>query len=475
MNHLSRRKIIARSAALTGGVALRMGTPLVSGSVFAPAAPTFAQAPAEPHFFLKVYFDGGIDSSYLFDARPLSFTSFGKIQNYLGQDPTQWVGNNGGKTLATSLVTPLLPFKQHFSIVNGVHMAIGFEGHDQNANALFTGNPFGGQSYLPHLNEGSGSRTPLDYLEMGGSLQIQIDNSTAAVKLSTDMADQFRGAISAASSLIADDPASVYLKGRMAKIAQGPGRFSEGAKKMLLGTDQSTDLATKIKAARIEFGPEDTIAQKSVKVAHQYFVNGICKSAVILLSDQSLDTHAPNDAAKQPKKYAEVVQSIKTIFDYLKSTAYDEARGLSLLDVTTVVIASEFGRTNFQEGKSMDQTGTDHNTLSNQIILGGKGVRGGQVIGASDLDAMDAHGYYARISGVHQYFDSNLQKKMGKIFDFATMQNVDDYPDVYRAEQYITIASVANTIYQIFGADTSHYWKAERNGPAAKTLNGLLS
>ena len=35
---------------------------------------------ADPHFFLLVVLNGGADSSYMFDARPLSMTKAGKIQ-----------------------------------------------------------------------------------------------------------------------------------------------------------------------------------------------------------------------------------------------------------------------------------------------------------------------------------------------------------------------------------------------------------
>ena len=50
---------------------------------------------ADPHFFLLIVLDGGADPSYMFDARPLSMTRAGKIQNYLGEEPGVWTGSNG--------------------------------------------------------------------------------------------------------------------------------------------------------------------------------------------------------------------------------------------------------------------------------------------------------------------------------------------------------------------------------------------
>src|SRR5262245_19622294 len=89
------------------------GTLLLPGASFLHAA----EVREEPHFFLMIVLNGGADSSYMFDARPLSMTKAGKIQNYLGQEPAPWTGRNGIRTLATSLVKPLTPFRDRFSVL----------------------------------------------------------------------------------------------------------------------------------------------------------------------------------------------------------------------------------------------------------------------------------------------------------------------------------------------------------------------
>ena len=96
----------------------------------------------------------------MFDARPLSMTKAGKIQNYLGKEPDPWIGKNGVKALATSLIKPLAPFRDRFSVLNGVCMAPSFDGHLQNMNFLFAGKPFGGDSFIPHLNSAETGRKP---------------------------------------------------------------------------------------------------------------------------------------------------------------------------------------------------------------------------------------------------------------------------------------------------------------------------
>lgn len=469
MTQISEKSTVSRRVVLKAGAA-------VTGWGFLPRAKSLlAQTPSEPHFFLQLYFQDSLDSSYLFDARPLAFTAAGKIQNYLGQDPSLWMGSNGGKALATSLTADLKAYKDQFTVINGVHMATSFDGHEQNRNILLTGNPFGGESYLPHLNETSSSPTPLDYLQVGRMYGIEITNAASSVILEPSSAASFSTTIQSDRDLKGNDPVVAFLQGRMGGLAKGTGRFSEGSRRMLLGMEKSFGLAEKIKSADITLATGDKDLQKALKVAHQYFIKGIAKAALITIDDKDLDTHGPKDAAKQPELYKSVVADINTVFTYLKSTPFDESRGLSLLDVTTVVIASEFGRTNYQEGKAMDQTGTDHDPLSNLFIMGGKGIKGGQVIGASDLDELDGNGSYRGVSGAHHKLDGKLLKRMGKPFNFDTMQPAKDTPEDYDGDHYITIASVVNTVYKLFGTSPSHDWKNNRNGVPAKMLAGLMA
>src|SRR6188472_231288 len=107
------------------------------GSVLLPLHPAavFADEPAaDPRFFMMILFPNGMDPTYLFDARPLEMTQAGKIQNYIGAEPEPWLTDGAEPQLSTRLTAPLRPFKDRFSILNGVLMAQGFEGHDQNMN-----------------------------------------------------------------------------------------------------------------------------------------------------------------------------------------------------------------------------------------------------------------------------------------------------------------------------------------------------
>ena len=129
---------------------IRLGVVGAGTLLLADTYPARAAEPEQdPHFFLLVVLDGGADPSYMFDARPLSMTRAGKIQNYLGEEPGVWQGNNASSTLATRLVAPLRPLKDRFSVLNGVYMTPSFDGHLQNMNFLFSGSPFGGEFFHP--------------------------------------------------------------------------------------------------------------------------------------------------------------------------------------------------------------------------------------------------------------------------------------------------------------------------------------
>lgn len=466
MTHFSRRSLLQTGAAMTGGLYLLPNQ-------------TFGNLTTEPHFYLQIYYSGGFDSSYLFDARPLSHTVAGKIQNYLGQDPINWMGSNGMSCLASSLTQPLSPFKDNFSVLNGVMSAPRDDGHDQNTRALFTGNSFGGDSYLPYLNEALSPRGSLDFVA-SGFLFVPFTNANSSVSLSPEGFSSFTNIVRSNGEVTPEEPSMAYLRSRLEGRMNGSGRFSAGVRNMLGGLSDSFTLRDKFKGIELNFDESDSKFLKSLKSAHKLFVSGITNCFVISdlfggNPDISLDTHDPDSAARQPKTYAAVVSEIAETFAFLKNTVFDEAKGLSLLDVTTVVISSEFNRTNYQVGNPMDKTGTDHNPLSNLMLVGGKGIKGGQVIGATDLDSVDESGNYQNVSKSHLELDSDLIKRMGKPFDFDTMRPSTVLPDSFDVDQHLTIASVANSILKMYGCDESKYWMNTRNGKKAKILSGLLA
>ena len=185
----------------------------------------------DPHFFLMIVLSGGADSSYMFDARPLSMTAAGKIQNYLGKDPDPWAGRNGITAGATSLIKPLAPFKDRFSVMNGVVMTPSFDGHAQNMNFLFTGDPFGGDSFIPHLNLAETGREP-DAVDAIIPAERE-DNFTAhnhsgVIPLEPKVLRGLPERLRQLPPAHAGDPLTAFVRSRLDAVAEGEGRHVEG-------------------------------------------------------------------------------------------------------------------------------------------------------------------------------------------------------------------------------------------------------
>jgi hypothetical protein len=118
----------------------------------------------------------------------------------------------------------------------------------------------------------------------------------------------------------------------------------------------------------------------------------------------------------------------------------------------------------------IDATGTNHNQYANSILLGGKGVRSGLVIGASDLADLSTP-----VSKAHLAVDPVLEKTMGKPFDFAAMRSREDLPEAFDVDDYLTIGSVVNTVYSLFAVPREYHRAIGRDKRAAPVMHGLLS
>jgi hypothetical protein len=126
-----------------------------------------------------------------------------------------------------------------------------------------------------------------------------------------------------------------------------------------------------------------------------------------------------------PKACREIDRPIATLMKDLKQR--------DLLDSTLVACVSEFGRTAITQGKDMASAGRDHHPHAFSVFLAGGGVKGGQVIGASDAlgwkvteDAVhmnDLHATMLHLFGLdhkkltfrHQGLDMRLTDVAGKV------------------------------------------------------------
>jgi hypothetical protein len=92
------------------------------------------------------------------------------------------------------------------------------------------------------------------------------------------------------------------------------------------------------------------------------------------------DTHANNFRSLRENLLPQLDQVLAALFTTLA------AKGL--LDSTAVCVTGEFGRT----PRINERAGRDHWPRAMSVLLGGGGMRGGQVIGASDARGMGPAG-----------------------------------------------------------------------------------
>lgn len=448
---------------------IKLGT-LGAGTILLPGL-SDAEVPhpeEEPHFFLLVVLDGGADPSYMFDARPLSMTAAGKIQNYLGEEAGVWTGRNGQSTLATRLVAPLAPFRDRFSVLNGVYMTPSFDGHLQNMNFLFSGSPFGGDSFIPHLNAAETGRPPgsLDAVMPAAPVSVNVSNHSGVVNLAPNSLERLSERLRQSAPARGDDHLGQFVRSRLAANAGGEGRMAAGARLMLSALDQAPDVHRKLAALRVP-RPELSQETQAVALVAECFRLMLSRSAIYVLREQ-FDVHDADQAKQQPRLFTDAMQRIAGLFRGLVDTPFDAKR--SMFDVTTVMVASEFGRTMRAPDMDIGNTGTNHNQYANSVLLGGKGIRSGLVIGATDLTDEKASP-----SKAHLAMDPVLEKVMGRPIDLATLQIRPDQPDTFEIQNYLTISSVVNTLYAMFSVPQSRFRPIGRNLPEAPVLQGLLT
>lgn len=414
----------------------------------------------DAHFFIQLHFRGGIDQSYLFDARPLSMTKDGTIQNYTGEEARELIGINGQSTWTKSLIDPLKPHLADLSIINGVFMSSQFDGHIENNNIFFSGGVLGGEAFLPHLNYAE--KSVLDCV-IEGEFPHYYSNSRSTIHLSKESARSLIERSHLASAIDLETPLFRFMKSRFAANSTGTGAFSKTSKSLVDAMTGVPMFGKKVNNAQL--GSETGF----LPLVREFFKNGVAKSVIISPSADligNIDAHATTDAKEQPKRMMAVVKIVEEVLSFLKATQFDKKH--SLFDVTTVMISSEMGRTMRQSGMPLSDTGTDHNPYSNTILLAGKGVLGRYILGESDFRTSGE-----KLSPAHLALDPLRLRTMGKPFDFKENLPILSQPNKYEQSDYIDIASVINTVMKIFKAPTEKYRKFE-NGAVAPILTKII-
>lgn len=436
--------------------------------------------PADDHYLFILFLDGGADFTYLFDARPLEMTQNKLLSNRMGQPPRLWQGANGGQTWASALTTPLETFKNDFSVVNGVFMDKTFAGHNNMIDLIFSGNALGGESFLPWINSKNTVQppSPLDGIKKNSSFFFADPHHTSLIELESEDAAQLISKLKQQPFLSKKSSAWDYSLARMQAggLLDPNGQWSQGSQKLFDQTSQAQNLAAKLGSLDMSSLDPDIdlnfldlfnrmVQQKMIRVGLD--VTAPFDPKTFQLSRFQFDSHAIGSDAEHILLYQNTVSKIAATLNYFKNTAYDSQR--SLLDVTTFVVATEFGRTMRQEGQPIETCGTDHNIFCNSFLFAGQGIRGGQVIGASDFQSSQE-----TLSPAHLALDEKMLNIMAKPFDFSTEKPLEVLPSTFEEEHYLTSGSIMNTLFDVFSMPKDIYRRKNTGSMPYKSIRSLL-
>ena len=437
-----------------------------------------------PHFLLCIQIQLGVDNSYLFDARSPKLTDKNLKQNYLLRNDA--FPNNTkpdlftpdllqARTIASDLTgssalrTPFTDelwnaHKDVLSIVNGVYMLRGIDGHPDNESYLWGNSQRGGVDIFPPTVGKAMGNTPLESTILREETQIfpESSNLSGSAEFQATALDGLSKTLRDGPKIDESSPAFKYLLARSDANATGGGLFATGSSQLGHGLRNAKATADALVAAGATPAPTPTpgnfgLVPLPLSVQRQlaFFAAGLTRVGMIVQTRNDVDLHDPSTSQKNlVNTYTNIGQELRDVFALLKSTMFvgPDGNPVPFIERTTVLIASEFGRTTKSESGTapVGATGSDHNTLSNSILVGGRGIVPGLVVGGSDLTDCDDDGKYTNVSGAHKQMDPQINHHMGLPFDFKAQRVRTDLPASFSDSDYICMPSVTNTILDVF-------------------------
>jgi hypothetical protein len=157
-----------------------------------------------------------------------------------------------------------------------------------------------------------------------------------------------------------------------------------------------------------------------------------------------LDTHEdyPQQHQKNQKTAWDRCAHVLDVMSELKH----HATGRPLFpDHVTLCLVSEFGRTPFLN----PARGKDHDFFDNSVLLGGRGIQGGRVVGANHLFIRDEKRRQSQLSGVH------IDYKTGQLVmnDYYKMESIESGFHETADVRLIRPENVLRTLADVFSVD----------------------
>ncbi|MEO1232053.1 MAG: DUF1501 domain-containing protein [Myxococcota bacterium] len=373
-----------------------------AGLALAPLWPRLAQAQStDPRRFLFAYFEGGWDQLLALDPRDPSNTNPAthRIEPAYDQFATgaRGIQRVGDLTFGPAVPSAFLRHAPRMSIVRGINMDTA--AHEVGRRYFITGRvPRGlsavGSSIAAEVAAELEDTTPIPYLSAGVEAYardlpsharplsvVSLTDLNVALTPFAELDPAVLGALMAfqdaepsctARRLDGEGLATqlresqirarAYLEGELGRIFD------------LQRTDSEMD------AIRARYGITQTTNPADPRVlgfaAGQALKSGTSQVASVRVA-AGLDTHSAW-AGTHPGALESGFEVLGAILDDLEATPSPTSDGSSLLDHTTVVAFSEFGRTPLLNALA----GRDH-FLGNSCLVGGPGLVAGKVFGAS--------------------------------------------------------------------------------------------
>ncbi len=465
------------------------------------------EAGEEPHYFLGIIFEGGLNQMYFFDSRPVEMTSIGIAQNYTlnrnfrSNDPRVQAVAEKIPTLETdgagnsSWVHPLAQAfysknRKDMAVINGIHMNHQSDGHED--------------SRRMHLNGVTSATTKemiwekLKYDKESLQILSNMDLAREFSKATLFSSSEFLSFSKAIANLLSVEKSSSEFP-FLSKIYSSPDtrsvRYQRQYRMLLESLNQAPELKTKFK------NTQDMSSLTDFDQMREYARLALSTnlSKVTLLSTLfNFDAHDTNTVERSLAGYLDYLEFLDGLIATLKSTECMLAPGKSLFDVTTVMASSEFNRGMRSDdikktGDWVFRSGTDHNKFGNSAWFFGKGIQGDRFIGGTDVDKFDKNNInvnfkdqdfgmfkgtnlvknYVSRPGILSSSDSleRLSLNMGKPY-FGKNDG-----SIYQPSKYITIQSVLNTMLALYKLpETSHViLPHEESAPRGPIIKDLLA
>lgn len=356
--------------------------------------------PADERLLFVIRLNGAWDTLMSTDARTsetLNAAAFSD-REFLKMDERASVKSFQHGQLGPTM-SPLFNNLQDLCIINGLMMDLNSNIHETNREYMSSGNLIKGTTFFPFAlaqalkasNEiRIGHRMEYEPLHDGNYI-----NKTPTSNL-TSFSNSFTDSY---EDVLLDESSAAQMQKTIITQNRNEKEAIDILNQLILKTNDSLS--------------SDKTGYKQVSLALAGLGSGYLKMAQVdMVNDAELDTHGSHRARHIPTLTA-AFDHISKIIKFMKETPYklDPNAKKSLFDMTTVVITSEFSRTTYVEGYD----GTSHNQYNNSCILFGSNVRGGTLIGESQIYKKSENKAYDQECLYHASpFDFQTQKALSR-------------------------------------------------------------